>query len=103
MTPGSGSRERQNTVERDRYHGRKEEGEQAPLGGWQPCGGPAFEEHADDEDGSDNASAVGADGVRLPVGDVAQKQVGKRATGDDEDIADAQARGDGRCIGPVWK
>src|ERR1700744_635187 len=83
---------------RDGDRGREQEGEHPPRGGWQPRGGPAFEEHADDEDGSDHAPAGGADGGRLPVGDVAQQQVAKRAEDDDEDVAGDQARraaGDG--------
>src|SRR6202023_1496532 len=77
----------QDTVERDRYQGREEEGKQPPPGGRKPVGGPAFEEHADDEDGGDDTPAGSADGVRPPVDNVAQQQVGKRAKDDDEDVA----------------
>ena len=78
-------------VEPERDQSGEGKGEDA-TGCWgEPCRGPAFEQHGHDERGADDAPAGGADGVWLPVRQVAEDQVGQGAQADDERVAREQA------------
>jgi hypothetical protein len=88
----------QGAVQGQGGQGGEDEGQGAAGAGTQQRGGPAVEEHGHDEDGTDDASAYGADGVRCPVRQVAECQVGERAQAYHEAVACEQAEraaGDG--------
>src|SRR6185437_15624782 len=78
-------------VECERDQGGEGQGEGAGRCGGEPCRGPAVEQHGHDERGTDDAPAGGADGVGLPVRQVAEDEVGQCAQADDEGVAREQA------------
>src|SRR5215469_2419295 len=83
----------QGAAESERDQGGEDEGQGPAWCGGEPGGGPAFEQHGYDERGADDAPAGGADGVWLPVRQVAEDEVGGGAEADDKGVAGEQAGG----------